>query len=88
VIEELHEWMGPGAAAISRGRATVTEELGDWVPARNWSRHLQVDPELALRRANAKIGAALRAHGGCWRASGTGRRACPRRERRCGARPN
>ena len=45
-----------GAAATEGASEAVTEELGDLLFSLvNWSRHLQVDPEAALRRANAKF---------------------------------
>jgi ATP diphosphatase len=58
VIEELHEVDEAlrGAAAPEGASEAVTEELGDLLFSLvNWSRHLQVDPEVALRRANAKF---------------------------------
>jgi ATP diphosphatase len=53
VIEELGE-VDEALAAGSRER--VTEELGDLLFAiANWTLHLKIDPEEALRAANAKF---------------------------------
>jgi MazG family protein len=58
VLEELHEL--DAAVADTRAEAppacAVADELGDvFFSLVNWSRHLQVDPEEALRAANAKF---------------------------------
>jgi uncharacterized protein YabN with tetrapyrrole methylase and pyrophosphatase domain len=51
-MEELAEL----EAAKSEGQARVNEEFGDLLFALvNWSRHLGVDPELALRSACDKF---------------------------------
>jgi len=53
VLEEVHE---VDAAVREEAHAAVAEELGDLLFALvNWSRHLEVDPEEALRAANAKF---------------------------------
>jgi MazG family protein len=55
VTEELGELDAELASPEPR-RSAVSEELGDLLFAVvNWSRHLRVDPEIALREANAKF---------------------------------
>jgi nucleoside triphosphate diphosphatase len=52
VLEELHEV----DAAEASGSQALAEELGDLLfSVVNWSRHLGVDPEGALRAANSKF---------------------------------
>jgi nucleoside triphosphate diphosphatase len=59
VIEELHEVDTAVAAAgeaDAAGRAALTDEMGDLLfSIVNWSRHLHLDAEAALRAANAKF---------------------------------
>jgi ATP diphosphatase len=61
VLEELHEMDAALAAASGAGEAGsdaggVAEELGDLLfSIVNWSRHLKLDAEGALRAANAKF---------------------------------
>jgi ATP diphosphatase len=61
VLEELHEMDAAHAAASAAGEAgegagAVAEELGDLLfSIVNWSRHLKLDAEAALRSANAKF---------------------------------
>jgi len=61
VLEELHEMDAVLAAASGAGEAgseagAVAEELGDLLfSIVNWSRHLKLDAEQALRAANAKF---------------------------------
>jgi nucleoside triphosphate diphosphatase len=60
VLEELGEVDGALAAAAAGGDATnspaVVEEVGDLLFAvANWSRHLKIDAEEALRAANSKF---------------------------------
>jgi MazG family protein len=58
VIEELHEVDAALANQVAAAgtHAQVAEEIGDLLFAlANWSRHLEVDPEAALRGANAKF---------------------------------
>jgi uncharacterized protein YabN with tetrapyrrole methylase and pyrophosphatase domain len=60
VLEELHEMDGAlaaGAAGEAGGDAgAIADELGDLLfSIVNWSRHLKLDAEAALRGANAKF---------------------------------
>jgi len=64
VLEELHEMDGAlGAAAAGEaggdaggGAGAIADELGDLLfSIVNWSRHLKLDAEAALRAANAKF---------------------------------
>jgi ATP diphosphatase len=60
VREKVHEEIGELDEALARGAkagaAQLTEELGDLLfTVANWGRHLGVDPEEALRAANAKF---------------------------------
>jgi len=61
VLEELHEMDAALAAASAAGEAgtdagAVADELGDLLfSIVNWSRHLKLDAEAALRAANAKF---------------------------------
>ena len=56
VLEELHEMDAALAAAGAAGEVAVTDELGDLLfSVVNWSRHLKLDAEAALRAANAKF---------------------------------
>ena len=56
VLEELHEMDAALAAAGAAGEAAVADELGDLLfSIVNWSRHLKLDAEAALRAANAKF---------------------------------
>ena len=61
VLEEVHEMDAALAAASGAGEAGsdaggVAEELGDLLfSIVNWSRHLNLDAEAALRAANAKF---------------------------------
>ncbi len=60
IDEELREIEEAGRAA--RDHARRAEELGDLLFAvANWARHLEVDPEEALRLANAKFERRFRA---------------------------
>lgn len=55
VLEEVRE-IEEALAAEGGGGEQVTEELGDLLFAvANWSLHLEIDPEDALRTANAKF---------------------------------
>ena len=56
IAEELTELDGALAASQNRCSPEVTEEFGDLLVALvNLSRHLQMDPESALRAASAKF---------------------------------
>ena len=57
VLEELAETDAAiGAGGADRDSAALTEELGDLLFAIvNWSRHLHIDAEAALRAANRKF---------------------------------
>jgi ATP diphosphatase len=59
VLEELAE---VDAAARGEGQSSLEEEIGDLLLATtSLARHLRVDPETALRRANARFEARFRA---------------------------
>src|SRR5437016_5831673 len=61
VLEELHEMDGAlaaagGAGESGTGTGAIADELGDLLfSIVNWSRHLKLDAEAALRAANAKF---------------------------------
>lgn len=56
VYEKIHEEIHELQEAKSEGRERITEELGDLLFACvNLARHLQVDPEVALRQATGKF---------------------------------
>jgi nucleoside triphosphate diphosphatase len=57
VVEKLREECGELEAEVARNdREAATEELGDLLfTTANIARHMKVDPELALRDANAKF---------------------------------
>ncbi|MDE2051606.1 MAG: nucleoside triphosphate pyrophosphohydrolase [Gammaproteobacteria bacterium] len=56
VLEEVREIEEALAAEGSGSRDKLTEEIGDLLFAvANWSLHLKIDPEEALRAANAKF---------------------------------
>ena len=56
VLEEVREIDDELAGGAGTGSASLTEELGDLLFAvANWGLHLQIDPEEALRAANAKF---------------------------------
>jgi len=64
VRDKVHEELGEVQAAIADGEAPerIAEELGDLLfTVVNWSRHLGVDPERALREANGKFERRFRA---------------------------
>jgi len=56
VLEEVREIEDELAGGNATGSASLTEELGDLLFAvANWGLHLKIDPEAALRAANAKF---------------------------------
>ena len=57
VIGKIHEEMAEVAEEIPGGdQERLEEEMGDLLfVVVNWARHLKVDPETALRKANAKF---------------------------------
>jgi MazG family protein len=62
IDEELREIEAVGDADSTDARTRRAEELGDLMfAAANWARHLDVDPEEALRLANAKFERRFRA---------------------------
>jgi len=62
VLEKVAEETGELRAALPSGRDALEEEAGDLLfAAMNLARFLKLDPELALRRANAKFEARFRA---------------------------
>ena len=62
VIEKLHEELGElGKARDARSAQQVEEEIGDVLfAAVNLARFLKVDPEIALKRTNAKFSSRFR----------------------------
>lgn len=62
VIDKLHEELGEVLEAVAEGdQAHIAEEVGDLLfVAVNLARHLKVEPEAALRAANAKFERRLR----------------------------
>ena len=61
VVEELAEVDDALASSPATDSARVTEEVGDLLLALvNWSRHLRIDAEEALRAANSKFEARFR----------------------------
>lgn len=56
MLEEVREIEDELAAGAGPSAARLTEELGDLLFAvANWGLHLKIDPEEALRAANAKF---------------------------------
>jgi len=56
VLEEVRELEEAVAAGAADGQERLAEELGDLLFAvANWGLHLKIDPEEALRAANAKF---------------------------------
>lgn len=61
-VAEIHEVIAEGAAAGANDPDRLEDEVGDLLfVAVNLARHLQVDPEAALRRTNAKFERRFRA---------------------------
>jgi nucleoside triphosphate diphosphatase len=55
-LAELDQALQPAGGETPVDGAAVTEEIGDLLfSVANWSRHLEVDPEEALRRASVKF---------------------------------
>jgi len=82
VVEKLQEELAElGKAHTSQSHQQVEEELGDVLfAAVNLSRFLKVDPEIALKRANAKFTTRFREMERLARASGRSLSAVPREE--------
>jgi MazG family protein len=56
VRDKVREELAESDAAVAAGGDAVAEELGDLLFAiANWSRHLGIEPEQALRAANSKF---------------------------------
>ena len=56
VRDKVREELAEADAAVAAGGDAVAEELGDLLFAiANWSRHLGIEPEQALRAANSKF---------------------------------
>lgn len=79
VIDKLHEELGEVLEAVAEGdQAHIAEELGDLLfVAVNLARHLKVEPEAALRAANAKFERRFRFIEQALRDSGRAMEDCP-----------